>query len=207
MTLTVGNQTLSVSGSGGAASGVSTSDVTTLIKNNTPWQYIETLTADSSSELDFLNSNIANYDAFFFYFDNLNLSAQTNSRMRIFLNNETSVTGNSNYTYSLTVGTNSTQSSSGSNGTTFWIFGGPNYPWQKNLTGTMYINDKDGNTKVMKSNISAGNSGASSIRMEASGHYSNSSHASLPITGFRFYNASGNFSSGQLHLYGLNKHD
>tara|TARA_R100001510_G_C7646716_1_gene204019 strand:- start:31 stop:639 length:609 start_codon:yes stop_codon:yes gene_type:complete len=198
---------LKTTGSVGSGSGVSTSDVTTLITTNTPWQYIETLTANSSSQLDFTNSNIANFDAFYIHFDNLNFSTQTQARMRLFLNNETSVTGNSNYSYSSTIATNSSQSTDGNNGTTYWQYGGSSYPWMVNLTGTMYINGKVGNTKVMKSNISGGNSGSSTIRMEAAGHYSTTSHKPYPITGFRFFNNSGTFTDGQLHLYGLNKHD
>ena len=44
---------LKTTGSSDAASGVSTSDVTTLIKGNTPYQFIAKLTADSSSTLEY----------------------------------------------------------------------------------------------------------------------------------------------------------
>ena len=54
MGLTLNTNSLNLATSGGsAASGVSTSDVTTLIKNNTRWQFITELTADASSELAF----------------------------------------------------------------------------------------------------------------------------------------------------------
>ena len=48
MGLSSGNSLVS-STEGGGASGLTTSQVQTLIKNNTPWQYITKLTADASS--------------------------------------------------------------------------------------------------------------------------------------------------------------
>ena len=204
MTLTVGNQTLSVSssGSGGAASGVSTSDITTLIKNNTPWQYIETITAENSSTLDLTNSNIANFDNFYIQFDSINLSTNAQTRMRLYL--DSALKTDSSYRFTTISGSNTSNTNGGNSGLDSWIYGGQNYTWMRNITGAMYINGKAGSVKVLKSDLSAANSGNSAVRHGVGGTY-NSSDSST-ITGFNFFTNSGNYSSGQLHLYGMNKH-
>lgn len=188
--------------SGGGSSGLSTTGVTTLITTNTPWQYIETITASTSSTLDLTNSNIPNFDAFYIHFDNINLSTNAQTRMRLYLDN--ALKTDSSYKFTTISGSNSSNTSSGNSGYDSWIFGGQNYTWMRNITGAMYVNGKVGNVKAFKSDLGAGNSGNSAIRHSSGGHYTNGD--SSTITGFNFFTNSGNYSSGQLHLYGMNKH-
>jgi len=78
MTLTVGNQTLSV---GGAASGISTSDVATLIKNNTPYQFIAKVDAAGGTTVDFSNSlnDTDGFSAYRIILDNMTIASNTNN--------------------------------------------------------------------------------------------------------------------------------
>ena len=194
-------QKVQSSGSGSAASGLSTSDVTTLIKSNTPWQYIESVTASSSSEIDLVNSNIANFNALYIYFDNVNFSSMTNARLRLFL--DSALKSDSGYTASTQMGNNTSNTNQGTSSYDSWIYGGQTYNWQHNLTGEMLINGNSGNIKVAQANIAAKNSGSGAIRSDFSGQYTGGG----TITGFRFFNSSGSITSGQFHIYGLNKHD
>ena len=74
---------------------------------------------------------------------------------------------------------------------------------QHNLTGEMFINGNSANIKVAQANIAAKNSGSGAIRSDFSGQYTGGG----TITGFRFFNSAGSITSGQFHIYGLNKHD
>jgi len=206
MGLTLNTNSLTVASSGGsssAASGLSTSAATTLIKNNTPWQYIETITASSSSTLDLTNSNISNFDAFYIHFDNINLSTNAQTRMRLYLDSTLQTGGY--YRFTTVSGSNTSNTNGGNSGYDSWIFGGQNYTWMRNITGTMYVNGKVSNIKVLKSDLSAGNSGNSAVRHNVGGSLTGVGESST-ITGFNFFTNSGNYSSGQLHLYGMNKH-
>jgi hypothetical protein len=200
MGLSTGN---SLSSGGGGSSGLSTSGVTTLIKNNTPWQYIETITASSSSTLELTNSNISNFDAFYIQFDNINLSDNAQTRMRLYLDN--ALKTDSSYRFTNVLGSNTSATTAGNSGLSSWIYGGQSYTWMRNITGAMYVNGKAGSIKVLKSDLGAGNSGNSAVRHSVGGQYNGSD--SSTITGFNFFPNSGNYLSGQLHLYGMNKHD
>ena len=76
LTLNTNSLNLASSGDSGAASGISTSDVTTLIKNNTPWQYIAELTASSSSYLEY-TSIPENFYTIRIMYDGLQFSQNT----------------------------------------------------------------------------------------------------------------------------------
>lgn len=205
MGLTLNTNSLNLASSGGssAASGVSTSDVTTLIKNNTPWQYIETLTANSTVELDFTNSNISTFDTFYIHFDNVNLTANAQCRMQLYI--DSSLKTDTAYRTTSHVGSNTNSTNTGSSSLNAWLFGGQSYTWMRNITGAMYVGGKSGNVKVLQSTLAAANSGDSAIRHDVGGQYN--SNLTGTITGFRIFPNTGNFSSGQFHLYGMNKHD
>ena len=196
-------KTVSADGSS-ASAGLSTSDVTTLIKNNTSWQYIETVTASNSSTLDLIHADMSNHDAFQIYFDNVNFTAMTNARMYLFISG--SLANDSNYNSSVSMGstTSGTNTGQGSFSGGF-IYGGQTYNWQYNICGPMFVNGKSGNRKTMSAHLGGGNSGSGAMRASFGGNYTGNNSGT--ITGFRFYNASGNIESGSFHLYGLNKHD
>ena len=202
LTLNTNSLNLASSDSGDAASGVSTSDVTTLIKNNTPWQYIETLTANSTVELDFTNSNISTFDTFYIHSDNVNITANAQMKMQLYINSLLKT--DSAYRSTAVMGSNTSATTAGQSSNSAWIVGGQAYTWMRNITGAMYVGGKSGNVKVLKSNLSAANSGDAVIRHDMGGQY-NSDFGT--ITGFRIFPNTGNFSSGQFHLYGMNKHD
>lgn len=196
MGLLTGN---SLSSGGGGSSGITLAQVHTA----TPWQYIETITASTSLTLELTNSNIENFDNFYIQFDSINLSENAQTRMRLYLNN--ALKSDSSYRFTTIMGSNTSNTTSGSSGYDSWIFGGQSYTWMRNITGEMYVNGKAGNVKVLKSNLSAANSGNSAVRHSVGGTYNVSD--SSTITGFNFFTNTGNYSSGQLHLYGMNKHD
>ena len=200
MPLTLNSNSFTI---GGPSSGLDDTGALNLIKNNTPWQYIETITAGGSSTLDLTNSNIANFDAFYIHFDNINLSETAQTRLRLYLDD--SLKTDNSYRFTTIMGSNTSNTTSGGSGNDFWIFGGQSYSWMRNITGAMYINGKAGSIKVLKSDLGAGNSGNSAMRHSCGGIYNSSE--SNTITGFNFSTSTGNYSSGQLHLYGMNKHD
>ena len=202
MPLTLNSNSLAI---GGAGSGVTTAQVSNLITGNTPWNYIETLTANNSTELDFTNSNITNYDSFYIHFDNISLENQTNTRLRIFVDGVKRTDGY--YSEARHEMTGASQVGSGGAGASYWTYGGNNYTWQYGLTGAMYISGKAQERKAAKWNISGGVGSSATIKTEGGGFYNNTSEQASPITGFNFFCNSGGYASGKLHLYGLNKHD
>ena len=68
---------------GGGSSGLSSTQVQTLIKSNTPYQHVATLTADSSTEFDY-QSLPSTFRTFRIIFDGLGFSSTTYLRMIIF---------------------------------------------------------------------------------------------------------------------------
>ena len=92
LTLNTNSLNLAVTSDSSAASGVSTSDVTTLIKNNTPWQYIAQLTASSSTELEY-TSIPSTFSTIRIMYDGLQFYQNSAVNMRLYLDG-TLETGN-----------------------------------------------------------------------------------------------------------------
>jgi len=88
MGLTLNTNSLTVASSGGsssAASGVSTSDVTTLIKNNTPYQYIAKVDASGGNTISATNvfSATDGYSSYRILFDALVTDNNNNSSLEM----------------------------------------------------------------------------------------------------------------------------
>ena len=200
MGLTLNTNSLNVASSGGgAASGVSTSDVTTLIKNNTPWQYIAELTASSSTELEYTSIPATFYTIRIMY-DGLQFSQNTGVRLQLYIDG-TLETGNQ-YRYAGRVSSGSSTSNLYNTHTYWGVVSG----WE---AGTAYhlmgFTDIGGNTtasqKLMFSRLSTAR-GAVPHNFDLGGHLDTGS--TKLITGFKLYAASGNFSKGSIKIYGMN---
>jgi len=98
MGLTLNTNSLTIPSTGGssAASGLSTSDVTTLIKSNTPYQHIATLTADSSSFLEY-TSLPSEYRTFRIIYDALRGNVNQYLRIRLYFDGSEHTSNNYRY--------------------------------------------------------------------------------------------------------------
>ena len=187
-------------GSGGA--GVSTSDVTSLIKQNSPWQYIETLDAANASELIFNNSEIENYDVLYVFIDNLAMSSQAEFRCNLFISGE-EATG-SLYGVSVHQLSGSTRNGGGGTGYNYWNIGPNSYTYEAGIVGEAYFTVKQNQKKSFKAQTGGIQSSSTAIQGHTSGTYNDSTNK---VTGLKFYIPSNQFTDGKLHMYGLNKHD
>ena len=199
LTLNTNSLNLVSSGDSSAASGVSTSDVTTLIKNNTPWQYITKLTADASSELEYTSIPETFYTIRIMY-DGLQFSQNTGVRLRLYLGG--SLESGNLYRYAGRV-SNGSSTSNLYNTHTYW---GVASGWEAGgVRHFMGFTDIGGNTtlsqKQMFSRVSSV-SGTVPLNFDLGGHLDTGS--TQLITGFRLYPASGNFSKGSIKIYGMN---
>ncbi len=201
MTLTVGNQTLSVGGSG--ASGVSTSDVTTLIKNNTPYQFITKVDAPASvTQMNFSNifSATDGFNQYRIIVDSLD-GAQAQNHMQMFLEidgsmvTSSAIYGFANVRHSGTGGSYyaDTQSNYG-----WYVF---NRYWQNGISGTIDLSI-DGNGRPTCLWFL---SSSSSQRVSPWTFGSGTMDTSGVCTGFRLQTTSGDWvAGGEVRVYGVN---
>ena len=200
MGLTLNTNSLNVASSGGgAASGVSTSDVTTLIKNNTPWQYIAQLTASSSTELEY-TSLPSTFSTIRIMYNGLQFSQNSSVYLRLYLDG-TLETGNLYRTAGMAL--SGASESNFYNTYTFWA---PLIQYEsgggRHIMGFTDIGGNENNVqKQMYSRISSVHSTVPT-NYDTSGHLDTGS-LNL-VTGFRLYPASGNFSKGSIKIYGMN---
>ena len=198
LTLNTNSLTLSSSG-GGAASGVSTSDVTTLIKNNTPWQYIAQLTASSSTELEY-TSIPSTFSTIRIMYDGLQFYQNSAVNLRLYLDG-TLETGNLYRTAGMALSGSS--ESNFYNTYTYWRpIDGYESGGTRHIMGFTDIGGNEKNKqKQMFNRISSVHSNVPT-NYDSSGHLDTGS-LNL-VTGFRLYPASGNFTNGSIKIYGMN---
>ena len=201
MGLTLNTNSLNLVSSGdssSAASGISTSDVTTLIKSNTPWQYITKLTADASSYLEYTSIPSTFYTIRIMY-DGLQFSQNTAVRLRLYLDG--SLAASYLYRFAGRVSNGSTTSNLYTTNT-YWGIAHSHEAGGRHFMG---FTDIGGNTtasqKQMFSRVGSVNSTVP-LNYDLSGHYDSGS--TQLITGFRLYPASGTFSKGSIKIYGMN---
>tara|TARA_Y100000114_G_C11750816_1_gene324214 strand:- start:289 stop:897 length:609 start_codon:yes stop_codon:yes gene_type:complete len=202
MGLTLNTNSLNLVSSGdssSAASGISTSDVTTLIKSNTPWQYITKLTADASSYLEYTSIPSTFYTIRIMY-DGLQFSQNTAVRLRLYLDG--SLAASYLYRFAGRVSNGSTTSNLYTTNTYWGIAHSHEAGGSRHFMG---FTDIGGNTtasqKQMFSRVGSVNSTVP-LNYDLSGHYDSGS--TQLITGFRLYPASGTFSKGSIKIYGMN---
>tara|TARA_Y100000015_G_scaffold38279_1_gene41070 strand:+ start:1517 stop:2125 length:609 start_codon:yes stop_codon:yes gene_type:complete len=200
MGLTLNTNSLTL-GSGGAASGVSTSDVTTLIKNNTPYKFIAKVDASDSSTVDCSNVFTAS-DGF--------------SSYRIILDNLTTASSSSYLWMRLTV--------SGS------VYTTAHYGWsvvRHEGTGSLASNYENWDSKwrLHNSDSNTGYTGicdlgntAVGLRTQSRYHVASGSSTQRgnfaaggggsaitgEVDGFHIISSSPNFTSGTVRIYGVN---
>lgn len=198
MGLSSGNSLVS-STEGGGASGLTTSQVQTLIKNNTPWQYLTKLTADASSELEY-TSIPSTFSIIRILYDGLQFNQNSAVNMRLYLDGSLE-TGNLYRTAGMAL-----SGSSESNFYNTYSYWRPIDQYESG--GSRYImgfTDIGGNEvnkqKQMFNRISSVHS-TSPTNYDSSGHLDTGS-LNL-VTGFKLYPASGTFSKGSIKIYGMN---
>lgn len=198
MGLSSGNSLVS-STEGGGASGLTTSQVQTLIKNNTPWQYITKLTADASSELEY-TSIPSTFSTIRIMYDGLQFNQNSAVNMRLYLDGSLE-TGNLYRTAGMAL-----SGSSESNFYNTYSYWRPIDSYEsggsRHIMGFTDIGGNEVNKqKQMFNRISSVHS-TSPTNYDSSGHLDTGS-LNL-VTGFKLYPASGTFSKGSIKIYGMN---
>jgi len=196
MGLTLNTNSLS---SGDGASGLSTSDATTLIKNNTPWQFIAKLTASSSTALEYTSLDTS-FQTFRIMYDELEFDQNSDIYLQLYLDgalytsNEyktagyTSVNGSNNTHYATQNSWRPIESfESGSGG-------------GRHVMGFTDIGCHTGE-KQMHSRISSA-SNTSPTTYNFSGHCQY--QGGKTITGFLLTVGSGIWVRGGIKIYGMN---
>tara|TARA_R100001443_G_scaffold117148_1_gene140155 strand:+ start:8095 stop:8709 length:615 start_codon:yes stop_codon:yes gene_type:complete len=202
MGLTLNTNSLAVasSGSSSAASGVSTSDVTTLIKNNTPYQFISKVYIPASVSTIDCSSVFSASDGFSTYhivFDRITTAANESYfqiRLEIggsFITSEYGYSGargygNNNFYYETS--------------DSRWRV--TNSDFSQGLTGYINISKTESGVKTISSwNIGGGGGTRNGTFSVGAGSNSNTGEC----TGFQFKTASNDFTAGgNIRIYGVN---
>ena len=197
LTLNTNSLTLSSSG-GGAASGVSTSDVTTLIKNNTPWQFIAQLTANNSTSLEITSLN-SSFQTFRIMYEELQFNQNSDIYLQLYIDgtlyqsNEYKTAGYTNVN-----GSSQTHYATA----TSWrpIEGYESGSGSRHVMGFTDIGTHNGE-KQMHSRVSSV-SNTSPTTYDFSGHCQY--QGAKTITGFKLTVGSGLWTRGHVKIYGMN---
>ncbi len=199
MGLTLNTNSLTLASSGGGASGVSTSDVTTLIKGNTPYQFIAKLTADSSSTLEY-TSLPSTFRSFRILLDGLTPNQNMYLRMQFYLDG-TLETG-SYYRFGGVERSNTSVNRYNTTQDSFYLIhnyeAGSGYP----IIGFFEFMGNEANYRPQFYSTLVWQQGANIRQHRFGGHY-NGGLNNL-ITGFKLYPSGGNFMRGSIKIYGMN---
>ena len=204
MGLTLNTNSLTIPSTGGssAASGLSTSDVTTLIKSNTPYQHIATLTADSSSFLEY-TSLPSEYRTFRIIYDALR--GNVNQYLRIRLYFDGSEHTSNNYRYGGSEKTNTSTSNYDTTSTYWGIVNNYEMGVGHPIVGFTEFTGNDGLTRPQMYSNTAWREGINT-RSSRIGGYIDDGSLNM-VTGFKLFPSSGNFSRGSIKIYGLVKNE
>ncbi len=198
MGLSSGNS-LASAASGGGSSGLSSAQVQTLIKSNTPYQHIATLSADSTSEFDY-TSLPSTFRTFRILFDGLHFGNNAYLRMRLYFN---SVLYTGSMYFRGGMNKNTTSTNNYHTQSSYWDFM-HNYQVSSGGYLTGYIefcgNDVYGRTTMNSYTTWYYSSSVRSNLM--GGHVEANSNEN--ITGFKLYPDSGTMNRGSIKIYGMN---
>ncbi len=201
LTLNSSSLTLEAAGGGGAA-GLTTADVNTLIKNSTPYQHIATLTADSSSFLEY-TSLPSEYRTFRIIYDALRGNVNQYLRIRLYFDGSEHTSSNYRYGGSEKTGTSTSNYDTTSN---YWGIVntyemGVGHP----IVGFTEFTGNDGLTRPQMYSNTAWREGTNT-RSSRIGGYIDAGSLNM-VTGFKLFPSSGNFSRGSIKIYGLVKNE
>ena len=198
MSLKLNSNSLTVASSGGG-SGVSTSDVTTLIKNNTPWQFIAKLTANASTELEY-TSLTTDFQTFRIMYDDLTFNQNTHVHMQLYLDG-TLVTSNYHTAGRASLGSSNSMTSNNNNYWEITDIYESGYGDRHFMGHTDFGCNNTSSPKHMLSDTTSSQSNQPSVYRF--GGYMSTGSTSL-ITGFKLICVSGNFVKGSIKIYGMN---
>jgi hypothetical protein len=201
MGLTLNTNSLTVASSGGsAASGVSTSDVTTLIKNNTPYQFITKVAIPTSSVASVSCSNVFSAsDGFSMYhvvFDQVTTAANEQYYQIRLEKGGSFVT--SGYGWSMARGYGNVSFTYESTDSRWRIY---NSDSGHGFFGFLDITNTANSAKTLGSwRIGSGSSNSDGGFCIGGGSIDNTNEC----TGFQFRTASNDFTGGTIRIYGVN---
>lgn len=204
MGLTLNSNSLNLASSS-AASGVSTSDVTTLIKNNTPYQFITKVNVPSSvTQMDFSNifSATDGFNQYRIILDNID-GAQAQNHMQMILEiNGAMITSGLGYAYGFANARHSgtghsfnadTQSNYG-----WYVF---NRYWENPISGTIDLSIDPNGRPTCLWFLTSSHQNTNSAWTFGSGTLNTSNQC----TGFRLQTVSGDWvAGGVVRVYGVN---
>ena len=197
MGLTLNTNSLNLASSGGgAASGVSTSDVTTLIKNNTPYTFISKVDCDGTNNIvDFplVEADYINYKVL------ADFDLQSSTYMMGRFSQGGSFSG-INFKHANPYSRSSSQTNYQQSNDANLYFGQGSYEHPVTFEMDFCI-DSNYTNKPFKWLLGASHSSNEGVFTRGGGGFSSSS----AIDKVRFQTGSGNFSSGTFKLYGVNQ--
>ena len=203
MGLTLNTSSLNLASSGGgAASGVSTSDVTTLIKNNTSWQFIAKLTADASTTIEY-TSLTTDFQTFRIMYEDLTFNQNSDTYLQLYLDG-TLYTSNEYKTagYASVNGSSQTHYATQTSWRPIEGYESGGSSGGGHMMGFTDIGcNNTSSEKQMFSHVTS-STGTSPTTYNFSGHVQY--QAAKLITGFKLTAGSGNWTRGSIKIYGMN---
>ncbi len=202
MGLTLNTNSLTIPSTGGssAASGLSTSDVTTLIKSNTPYQFIKKVDASGAISMDFSNVFTEN-DGFTTYriiLDHIDTSSNL-SHMYMRLEISGTMSSGTGYGWSNIRHDGSSSGFNYDNGSSYWYI--YNYAREQTFFGHVELTGTNSGLRPKAVwNVASGES----TRQAGFTFGSGNSNLTSECTGFQIRTPTGSFNQGSVKLYGVN---
>ena len=205
MGLTLNTNSLTVASSDGGASGVSTSDVTTLIKSNTPYQFITKLDVPASvTQMEFSNifSATDGFNEYRIILDSID-GAQNQNHMEMHLEIDGAmITSSLGYAYGFAnvrhSGTGGSYNADTQSNYGWYVM---NRYWERGISGNIELSI-DGNNRPTARWFLSSSSGTATVPWTFGAGTLNTTGV---CTGFRFQTTAGDWvAGGSVRVYGVN---
>ena len=196
MGLTLNTNSLNLTGGVGGASGLSTSDVTTLIKNNTPYTFISKVDVDSSInivEFPLVEADYVNYKVL----ADFDLQSSTYLKGFFYTSDGAAITDIDHANPHTRAGSQNNYQQSNNNQI---YFGQQDYEHPVTFEMDFCI-DSNYTKRPFRFLLGASHSSNEGVFSRGGGTFSSSS----AIGKVRFQTATGNFANGTFKLYGVNQ--
>ena len=195
MGLTLNTNSLNLVSSGGGASGLSTSDVTTLIKSNTPYTFISKVDCDGTNnivEFPLVEADYVNYKVL------ADFDLQSSTYMRAYIYSGGSAITDIDHANPYTRASSQSNYQQGNESQIY--FGQQDYEHPVTFEMDFCI-DSTYTKRPFRFFLGASHSSNEGVFVRGGGSFS----SSTAIDKIRFQTGTGNFASGTFKLYGVNQ--
>lgn len=197
LTLNSNSLTLESAGGGGGSTGLTEAQVKTLISDNTPYQHIASVDADSAASVDF--DDIPAYSSYKIVLDNLMPATSSNYCMMRFYKTVGTPHSVNDYYYNIYYGNSSGASGFDySSGQSAFNLNQISH-YQYGIAGEIEVSALASQPAIVRWSLAMG-SGTQALRFDGAGFWND---VAQPV-GFQFYPSSGSWYQGKVHLYGVN---